>query len=271
MSLLDPMITDKFPTRTKTQTHFFEFLVAWTARIVRARYQQSALGILWALIQPSATAIIFSVVFTFFVDVNTGDVPYILFSYVALVPWTLFSNGLTDMVNSIVENMNLVTKIYFPREIIPLAALLARVLDFGIALALFVPMVLYFQRPLLSPALIVLPLILLIQLALVAGLGLAGAAMNVFFRDIKYLLVLGLQILLYASPIIYPVSSVPEKLMPYYFLNPMAGIVESYRAVLLYGTFPGPALGLSAFLSFCALAIGYWFFKRVEFQFADLI
>lgn len=248
-----------------------DLLLAWTSRTIRARYQQSILGSLWAIIQPAATVAIFSVIFTFFVPVNTGGLPYVVFSFTALVPWTLFATSITDMVDSLVLNMNLVSKIYFPREILPAAALLARLLDFAIAGVVLGLLILYFRLPLFVMGWIYLPLILVTQLALALGLGFVGAALNVFYRDVKHLFALGLQIWLYASPIIYPVSTVPESLRPLYFLNPMAGIIEAYRSVLLYGSIPGPYLWISVVFALAILVFGYWFFKKVEFQFADVV
>ncbi len=246
-----------------------ELIWAWTNRTIRARYQQSVLGALWAIIQPAAAVAIFSIIFTIFIPIDTGGLPYIVFSYAAMVPWTLFATSITDMVDSLTINMNLVSKIYFPREVLPLAALLARLLDFAIAVVLLVFMILFFKLPIFLLGWLFLPLILAIQLALALGLGLAGAALNVFYRDIKHLFVLGLQLWFYATPIIYPVSTVPEKLRPIYFLNPMAGTIEAYRAVLLYGRLPESYLLISALSAAIVMLIGYWFFKRVEPRFAD--
>jgi lipopolysaccharide transport system permease protein len=248
-----------------------DLLIAWTLRTIRARYQQSVLGGLWAIIQPLAMVIVFTVVFTLFIPVDTGGVPYIIFSYTAMVPWILFTTGTTDMVNSLVINMNLVSKIYFPREVLPLGALLARLLDFAIAGTLLIILMVIYRIPFLSIHLLFLPLLLATQLALSLGLGLAGAAMNVFYRDITHLYVLGLQIWLYATPIIYPVSVIPEKFQPFYFLNPMAGVIEGYRAVLLQQQPPEPYLWLSALIAAIVFMAGFWFFKRVEFQFADVV
>jgi lipopolysaccharide transport system permease protein len=248
-----------------------DLLWEWTARNVRARYQQSALGWFWAVLQPVAQVAIFTVVFTQFVPINTGNSPYILFSYVALVPWMLLAMSLPDMANALVDNISLVTKIYFPREALPIAALLARLMDFGVAAALVVFLMLYYQAPPFLLGWLYLPVILAVELMLIMGLGLACAALNVFFRDVRSLLVLGLQVWFYASPIIYPVSLVPEWLRPFYFLNPMAGIIAAYRDVLLDGQLPGPYLGLAALVALIVFLAGYWFFKRVEFQFADIV
>lgn len=256
---------------TKNLLQSRELLWAWTMRIVRGRYQQSALGWLWAIIQPAATVTIFTIIFTQFVPVDTGDVPYAIFSYVALVPWTLLSTSLNDMTGSLVQNMDLVTKIYFPREALPIAATLARLLDFAVAGALLIILILFYRVPIFPPGWLYLPVIFLIQLALILGLGLACAAANVFYRDVQSLLALAIQIWFYASPIIYPVSLVPERLRPFYFLNPMVGILEAYRAVLLNQVLPGPYLITAGLVTLVILFGGYWFFKRVEFQFADIV
>lgn len=248
-----------------------DLIWAWTSRSIRVRYKQSVLGGLWAIIQPLATVAIFSIIFTFFVPVDTGTTPYVIFSYTAMVPWVLFTSSTTDIVDSLVGNMNLVSKIYFPREILPISALLARLLDFGIASMLLVLLMIYFQIPVYLPGWLFLPIILLTQLALALGLGLFGAALNVFYRDVRPIFGLGLQIWLYASPIIYPISTIPEWLQPIYFLNPMAGVIEGYRSVLLYQQLPGPYFSLSVSVSIVILLFGYWFFKRVEFQFADVV
>lgn len=249
-----------------------DLLWAWTSRNIRARYQQSALGWLWAVVQPVAQVAIFTLVFTLFVPVDTGSTPYIIFSYVAVVPWTLLATALPDMANSLVDNMSLITKIYFPREALPIAALLARLIDFAIAVAIVALLMVYFQMPIAPLTLLYLPVILAIQLVLIMGLGLGCAALNVFFRDVRSLLTLGLQLWFYASPIIYPVTLVPEHLRSYYYLNPMAGILEGYRQVLLYQQPPDVTLlATAAVVSVVLFIAGYWIFKRVEFRFADIV
>jgi lipopolysaccharide transport system permease protein len=248
-----------------------ELLWAWTGRTIRGRYQQSALGWLWAIIQPSATVLFFSIIFTRIVPVDTGDIPYPVFSYIAVVPWTLLSTSITDMTISLVGNMALVNKIYFPRETLPIAAMLARLFDFGIAVCLFVVLMLIFRVPANLITWLYLPIILAIQLLLIVGLGLAFAAVNVFYRDTQSLVALGLQLWFYASPIIYPVTLVPESFRTLYFLNPMAGILTAYRTVLLEQSAPGSYLVLAAVVSVVIFLLGYWIFKRVEFQFADIV
>lgn len=246
-------------------------LYAWIVRTIRARYKQSVLGGLWAIVQPTVATLIFSIVFTYFVPVDTGGIPYVLFSYVAMAPWTFFTTALADMVESLVINMNLVSKIYFPREILPIAALLARLLDFGIASILLIGLLIYFRVRIEPTALVFLPAVLAIQLALSLGLGFMGAALNVFYRDVKHIIALVIQVWLYATPIIYPINTVPAWLRPYYFLNPMAGIIEAYRDILLRQQGPSAYLLISLLIAAVVLLVGYRFFKKVEFQFADVV
>ena len=248
-----------------------DLLLAWTGRNLRARYQQSSLGWLWAIAQPAAQVIIFSIVFTLFVPIDTGNVPYAVFSFVAVVPWTFLASSLADMTDSLVGNMGLIMKIYFRREVLPVAAMLARLMDFGVAAGLLIVMMIIFRVPFYLAGWLFLPVILAIQIALILGLGLACSALNVFFRDVRSLVTLGLQLWFYASPIIYPVSMVPDALRPVYFLNPMAGIIQAYRDVLINARMPGPYLIPSAVVSAVVFLLGYWFFKRVEFRFADIV
>ena len=248
-----------------------ELILAWTLRSIRARYQQSLLGVLWAIIQPAASAVIFTIIFTKFVPVDTGDVPYIVFSYTAMAPWMFFTSSVNEMVASLVTNINLVIKIYFPREVLPIAVLFSRLMDFAIAYILLGVLMIVYRRTIYIPNLIYIPLILIVQMSLSLGLGLIGSALNVFYRDIRHIFSLILNIWFYASPIIYPVTAVPENLRKIYYLNPMVGILESYRAVIIYNHQPSPELLISAFSALSILFIGYWFFKRVEFQFADVV
>jgi len=255
----------------KTVYQAKDLLMAWTGRSLRARYQQSVLGWLWAIIQPVAQVAIFAIVFTRFVPVNTGNTPYVIFSYTAMTPWVFLASSLSDMSNSIVSNMGLVTKIYFPREVLPIAAMFARLMDFGLATGMLIILILYFRVPISPAGWLFLPVILAIQMILMLGLGLALAAANVYYRDVQSLLALVIQLWFYASPIIYPITAVPENLRLIYFLNPMAGILEAYRDVLLNYKYPGSYLMISAIESLIIFMIGYWFFKRVEFRFADII
>ena len=243
---------------------------AWAARTLRARYQQSALGWAWAVVQPVAMVAIFTVVFTRFVHIDTGGVPYVLFSYAATVPWTLLANAWSDMAASLVGNLNLVTKIAFPRAALPAAALVARGVDFGIGLALLLLLVLAYGVP---PTLqwLWVPLIVTVLLAFVLGLGLACSALNVFYRDVDPAIRLITQVWFYASPVIYPTTLVPEPWRWIYYMNPMAGVIDALRDVLLHGRPPGLPLAVAAGSAVLTLAAGYLFFRRVEGRLADVI
>ncbi|NSW52300.1 MAG: ABC transporter permease [Anaerolineae bacterium] len=248
-----------------------DLLAAWTRRTIRGRYQQSLLGWLWAIVQPVASVAIFSLIFTTFVPVDTGEIPYPVFSYIAMVPWTFFASSIQDMTISLTLNFGLVTKVYFPREVLPISAMLARLLDFGVA-SLVLALMMLFYRVEVNPELVLfLPLVLLAQAVLITGLGLITSAANVFYRDMQPLLILLLQVWFYASPIIYPVSLVPEQWRVFYYLNPMAGILEAYRSVLLYQQVPDHTFLIAAGEAMVVFVFGYWLFKRVEFQFADII
>jgi len=175
------------------------------------------------------------------------------------------------MIESLVANMNLVSKIYFPRDILVISVMMARLLDFSIAFSILFLLLLYYHLPVLTKEWLFLPLILLIQLCLSLGLGLLGSATNVFLRDVRHLFALILQLWFYATPIIYPVTMIPKDLRPFYYLNPMAGVITAYRSVLIYQTPPDSYLILSGIVSVVILIIGYIVFKRLEPSFADVV
>jgi lipopolysaccharide transport system permease protein len=243
---------------------------AWAARTLRARYQQSALGWAWAVVQPIAMVAIFTVVFTRFVRIETGGVPYVLVAYAATVPWTLLANAWSDMAASLVTNLNLVTKIAFPRAALPAAALVARVVDFGIGMVLLLALVVAYGLPATLLWLWV-PVIVAVLLCLVLGLGLASAALNVFYRDVDPAIRLLTQLWFYTSPVIYPSALVPGEWRWLYYANPMAGVIDAVRDVLLHGRAPGPTLAAAAGIAVVTLVAGYAFFKRVEGRLADVI
>jgi lipopolysaccharide transport system permease protein len=248
-----------------------DLLRTWTIRELRIRYKQSLLGGLWAVLQPLSVAIIFSVIFSFLVRVDTGGVPYILFYYAALFPWTFFSTSVTMGSRSLVSNLNLVTKIYFPREILPLSTVLAALFDFAIAAVLYVGLALIY-RVSVGPSIVLLPLLIVLQLLFTIPVVLALAALHVFYRDIRFVVPLALQVYMYSTPLIYPVSTIPEKILPLYMLNPMASIVHAYRTILVYGQWPDPATLLSTFVvSIVLLIVSYVYFVRTARYFADVI
>ncbi len=248
-----------------------ELLWFWTQREVRVRYKQSFLGIAWAVLQPAALAAVFSVVFSSLVRVPSDGIPYPLFAYAALVPWTFFATSLSQGIPSLVNQMNLVTKAAFPREILPLGAIGASLIDFLFAFIVFGLMMLFYRLP-VGANVCWLPLLVLLQVALTIGVTLIGSAVNVFYRDIRFVVPLAVQIWMYATPIIYPTSLVPNRFRQVYALNPMVGLIESYRNVLIRGLGPDwPALAVGAISTLILLVLGYAFFKHFESDFADII
>lgn len=248
-----------------------ELLFSWTFREFRVRYSQSVLGAAWAVLQPLVLMVIFSVVFSLVLSIDTDGIPYPVFSYVGTLPWTLFATSITFAVPSLVSNMNLVSKIYFPREVLPISSILVALVDFAIAAVLLIPMLLVYRIP-ITWLVLLIPLLVVVQTMLTTGISLFAAAINVFYRDVRFVVPLALQVWMYLSPVIYPVSQVPEQWRSLYFLNPMAAIIDSYRRILLMGQMPDwPYLGLSAAISLVILVLGYRYFKNAERQFADLI
>jgi lipopolysaccharide transport system permease protein len=248
-----------------------DLLWLWTMREVKVRYKQSLLGIAWAVLQPLALMVVFTLIFSRLVRVDTQGVPYPLFVYVALVPWTFLATSLNFGVPSLVNNLNLVTKIYFPREVLPLANVGAALLDLLFASVVVIGMLMIYGFWPTIHALWVIPLLAL-QVILAIGVTLFASAVLVFFRDVRFVIPLLVQIWMYATPVIYPTELVPERWWPYYFLNPMAGVIDGYRRVLLLAEAPRlSALALGAFVSLALLAFSYAFFKRKEPVFADLI
>lgn len=248
-----------------------DLLWLWTLREIQVRYKQSLLGVAWAVLQPLALMTIFTIVFSRFVRIDTGGIPYPIFSYVALVPWTFFSTSLNFGIGSLVNNMNLVTKIYFPREILPLASVGAAFVDFLVSAVILVGMMLLYGVTPTWTSLWIVPLLML-QIGLTIAVVLFGAAFLVFFRDVRFVVPLLIQVWMYATPIIYPASSVPLRFRTLYFLNPMAGIIDGYRRTLLLGELPMlDVIGLGLVVTLVLLISGYVFFKRSEPVFADLI
>ena len=248
-----------------------DLLGIWTLREVRVRYKQSILGGAWAILQPLALMVIFTIVFGYFVKIPTGGIPYPLFSYSALLPWTFFATSINFAVISIVGNMNLVTKIYFPREILPIASIGAAFFDYCIAFLMYLALMVLYRFP-LQITLLFLPLLLLVQVLLTLGIAFLTSALLVFYRDVRFIIPLILQLWFYLCPIVYPLNLVPQRFLFLYQLNPLAVLIENYRRVTLLGQQPQwDTLGLAFVLSLLAFLGGYLFFKRSEQTFADLI
>ncbi len=248
-----------------------DLLILWTIRDVKVRYKQSILGAAWAVIQPISIMVVFTLIFSLIARLPSDGQPYPIFSYSALLPWTLLSTSLTVAIPSLVNNMSLVTKTYFPREILPIAAVAASFVDFLISAVVFAAMMIFYHVT-IAPSLVVVPLLLVAQLVLILGVAFWASALNVFYRDIRFVLPLVTQIWMYVTPVIYPISMVPERFRGLYMLNPMAGIIDGYRRALLLGQYPEWGyLGLATAVSVAILLFGYRYFKQAEAQFADLI
>ncbi len=248
-----------------------DLLVSLTVRDIKVRYRQTLLGVAWAVLQPVAFMGIFTLVFAKFGKVSSDGMPYPLFSYTALVPWTFFATSLSLAVNSIAANMNLVKKIYFPREVFPIGAVLGCFVDFLVAGLLVAGLLVLYHRP-ANPQLVWLPWLVGVEVVFLMSLSLLVSAMNVFYRDVKYLVPLGVQLWMFVTPVIYSTSVVPERLRPWYLLNPMAVVIDGIRHVVLHGQPPDvTALMISTVVVVCLAAAAYGYFKRVEVKFADLI
>ncbi|MBP7998943.1 MAG: ABC transporter permease [Chloroflexi bacterium] len=248
-----------------------ELLYTWVRREFKVRYSQSLLGAIWAIMQPLSLMVIFSLVFSLILKIPTGEIPYPPFAYVGLLTWTLFSSALGFAIPSLVNNINLVSKIRFPREILPLSAILVSLIDFAIAALVFVPMLLLY-RIRISPLVLFIPVVLLLQIWFTFGLALLASAANVFFRDIRFVIPLALQIWFYLCPIIYPAELIPEAWRPLYFLNPMAVFIDSYRRLLFFHTWPDWGyLGVATVLATGLVMVSYRYFKQAEREFADVI
>lgn len=248
-----------------------ELLYSITLREIKIRYKQSVLGAAWAVIQPLSMMVIFTVIFSLFARIPSDGIPYPIFSYTALLPWTFFATSLSFAIPSVVSNASLVTKVYFPREIFPIASVLAAGVDFAIASVIFVVMMLLYRVSLTWNLLYVFPLVSL-QTVLALGVSFWASAINVRYRDIKYALPFVVQLWMYATPIVYPVSMVPERYRLIYMLNPMAGIIDGYRRVTLQGIPPQfTYVGLAALVAIALFVFAYAYFKRQEMTFADVI
>src|SRR6185437_11251037 len=247
-----------------------ELLYFLTLRDVKLRYKQTLLGAAWAILQPLCAMLLFTLVFSRLARLPSDNIPYPLFAYAGLVPWTFFANAITNAANSLVGSTSLVTKVYFPRLIIPAAPVLAGLVDLGIALLLLVPLLIYY-RITLTWQLIFLPLFICLATLLAFGVGMLLAALNVKYRDIRYALPFLVQLWLFASSVIYPLSITPPKWKWVFTLNPMTGIIEGTRSSLFGLPFDWSAIGVSLVVALFVIALAAYFFRRVEDGFADVI
>jgi len=247
-----------------------ELLFFLTWRDVKVRYKQTALGAAWAILQPLFMMLIFTIFFGRLAGVGSAGIPYPLFALAGLVPWTFFANAITASGNSLVGSANLITKVYFPRLIVPAAAMLAGLVDFVLAFVLLCLLMLYY-RVTLTVQVLFLPVLVLLTALFALGVGTWMSALNVKYRDVRFALPFIIQLWLFVSSVILPSSSVPEKWRWLLLLNPMSAIIEGYRSALFGLPFYWPALGIASVLTVAVLLYSLYSFGRVERSFADII
>ena len=259
------------PLNLRELWKYRELLYFLTWRDIKVRYKQTVLGAAWAVIQPFFTMVVFSIFFGGLAKVPSDGVPYPIFSYVALLPWQLFANSILNAGNSLVGSQNLITKVYFPRLVIPISAVLSGLVDFAIAFLLLIGMMFFYGIP-LRWTLLTLPLFVLLALAISLAAGLWLSALNVKYRDVRYVIPFLTQFWLFLTPVAYPSSMVPEAIRPFYGINPMAGVVEGFRWALLGTTGGAGALMVVSVIVVLILLIGgFYYFRRFERTFADIV
>ena len=247
-----------------------ELLFFLTWRDVKVRYKQTALGAAWAILQPLFMMVIFTIFFGRLAGVGSSGIPYPLFALAGLVPWTFFSNAITQTGNSLVGSANLISKVYFPRLLVPAAAMLAGLVDFALAFAMLCLLMVYYR---IAPTIQVLfvPVLVLLTATFALGVGTWMSALNVKYRDVRFALPFIIQIWLFVSSVILPSSALPWKWRRFLSLNPMSAIIEGYRSALFGLPFDWPALGIASLLTIATLFYAIYSFSRVERSFADII
>ena len=248
-----------------------ELLYFFIWRNIKVRYKQTVLGGAWAIIQPFLTMIVFSIFFGRLAGIPSEGVPYPIFAYTALVPWTFFANALSQASNSLLEHERMITKIYFPRLLLPLSAVLSGLIDFAISFSILIGMLLWYR---LTPTigLLLVPFFILTATLTALGVGLWLSALNVQYRDVRYVIPFLVQFWLFSTPIAYPSSLVPEQWQFLYGLNPMAGVVEGFRWALLGTASISPQLIVASLLTmFVVLISGLYYFRKMEETFADVV
>ncbi|MCS6263315.1 MAG: ABC transporter permease [Nitrospira sp.] len=245
------------------------YFLSW--RDIKVRYKQTALGALWAILQPFLTMLVFSLFFGNLAKMPSDGIPYPIFAFAALVPWTFFSNGLTQSGNSLIQSAGMLKKVYFPRLIVPISSILSGVVDFLFAFLVLIGLMFWYG--IVPTANVVwLPFLLLLAFGTALGVGLWLSAMNVQFRDVRYTIPFLAQFWLFATPIAYPSSLLSEPWRTIYGINPMVGVVEGFRWALLgTATAPGPLIIVSALTMLTILITGMFYFRRMESTFADVV
>lgn len=256
------------PINLRELWEFRDLLYFFTWRDIKLRYKQTVLGFAWAIIQPFFAMVIFTLFFGNLAKMPSDGVPYPIFAYAALLPWTMFSESIIRSTNTMVVNSNIIKKVYFPRMALPISSVLSPVLDFTIAFVILILMMIYYGMiPTLN--VIWLPIFLLLALATSLGVGLWTSALNAKYRDIQYVVPFMIQIWMFASPVVYASSMIPAQYQFLYGLNPMAGVIEGFRWSLLGTNAPGMVILASVIVSVVILVSGAFYFRRMEKTFAD--
>lgn len=244
------------------------YFLIW--RDVKIKYKQTLLGAAWAIIQPLFTMLIFTLIFSKVARIDSNGIPYPIFAYAGLLPWTFFANSITQSGNSMVSNAHLITKVYFPRVIIPVAAVGAGLVDFAVAFVMFV-LLMFYYRIQITANILMLPALIALTTILAIGVGMWLSAINVKYRDVKFALPFLVQIWMYLSPIAYPITIVPQRWRLLYSLNPVAGIIEGYRSAFFARPFDWMSLGISSAITIVIIGYAAYEFRKLEKGFADII
>jgi len=254
----------------KELAHYQDLLWFLTIRGIKAKYAQSVLGVGWAVIQPLFSTLVFTVIFGRVARIDSNGVPYFLFSLVGLVPWTFFANTLTDSSNSLIANAAMINKVYFPRLVLPLSSIFSKGVDFIIGFVMLIIFLIVYR---ITPSweVVMLPWLILVLLFTSLGLGMILSAMAVQYRDVKHAMTFAVQLLMYAAPVVYPTTNVPEQYRWMYALNPMVGVIEGFRSIFLKTIdFPYEWVIMGTIISIILFVFGVFYFKRMERVFADV-
>ena len=265
-----PALRDDLREMVAELIQYRELLASLTRRDLLLRYKQTIMGFGWSILMPVTYMVIFSLIFTRVVKLDTG-VPYPIYAYTGLLPWNFFASSLRFAVSSLTSNSTLVTKVYFPREILPFSVILVSLVDFAVGAIVLAGLMAWYGVG-LHASLLLLPVVVLVQVLFTAGVTLLLAMGNLFYRDVKYLIEIVITLWMFATSVVYPVQRIGGRLGPLLALNPMTPIIDAYRAVVLHGQPPaaGPFLGAAAF-SAALLAVSWLAFHRAEFRFAESI
>lgn len=269
VTIIEPVSGWEFPDfkELKAYRDLFYFLV-W--RDIKVLYAQTVLGFSWAILNPLIQIVIFSIIFGKVARISTDGIPYVLFSTVAIIPWTYMAESMNTSSQSLVTGQNLLGKVYFPRVIFPLTSVLAKLVDFSISLMLVVAVMVYYQ---IAPTwnLVYLPLLVLLMMVIPTGVGLWLSALAIRYRDVKFAMPFVIRMLIYSAPILYPISAIPEQVRFAYSLNPIVGVIEGYRACLLGMPMPWEYIVPGSVVAVLVLAFGAIYFRRMERVFVDVI